>query len=216
MQLVARLHPDARRQAIIDATLAVARRQGFVVTVRDVTTEMGTSSGLVHHYFDSMDEVLAAAFDQAASGDLEGARTAVAARPDPISKLEAFIQSYASEQSDWTMQLWLDAWAEAGRRPALRAVSQRINGEWHELVRSIIDDGVAHGAFRAAQPTASAWLLLSMLDGMTVQVVAHDALISRAELVAWAKDAAARELGIGDQGGARSRRPRSSLSSART
>lgn len=214
MVRMARLHPDARRQAIIDATLAVARRQGFVVTVRDVASEMGTSSGLIHHYFDSMDEVLAAAFEQAAGSDLEAARTAVGARSNPISQLETFVHSYASEHSDWTMQLWLDAWAEASRRPALRAVSKRINGEWHALVRSIIDQGVHQGVFRTGNPVAAAWRLLSMLDGMTLQVVAHDALISRHDVVAWATEAATRELGIV----ARSprRQPRRSLPSVAT
>jgi AcrR family transcriptional regulator len=193
---VARLHPNARRQAIIDATLAVARRQGFVVTVRDVTNEMGTSSGLIHHYFDSMDEVLAAAFEQAAGNDLDAARMAVAAEADPIAQLEAFVHSYASEHSDWTMQLWLDAWAEASRRPVLREASKRINGEWHALVLNIIDCGITQGAFRAVNPVATAWRLLSMLDGMALQVVAHDALISRGDVVDWATEAAAAELGI--------------------
>jgi len=34
--------------------------------VRDVAAEMGTSSGLIHHYFASMDDVLAAAFARVA------------------------------------------------------------------------------------------------------------------------------------------------------
>ena len=77
---MARLSPDDRRQAILDATLAVARRQGLgASTVRDVAAEMGTSSGLIHHYFDSMDDVLAAAFEQAAGGDLARARERIAA-----------------------------------------------------------------------------------------------------------------------------------------
>ena len=122
---MARLSPDDRRQAIVDATLAVARRQGLgATTVRDVAAEMGTSSGLIHHYFESMDDVLAAAFEQAAGGDLARARQRIAAESDPIAQLDQFIESYAPAQSDWTMQLWLDAWAEAARRPALQRVSR--------------------------------------------------------------------------------------------
>ena len=56
---------------IVDAALAVASRKGLAsTTVRDVAAEMGTSSGLIHHYFDSMDEVLAAAFERVAREDL--------------------------------------------------------------------------------------------------------------------------------------------------
>src|SRR5215203_1791975 len=131
---MARLSPDDRRQAILDATLAVARRHGLgATTVRDVATEMGTSSGLIHHYFESMDDVLASAFEQAAGGDLSRARASIAAEFEPVAQLDQFIESYTPAQSDWTMQLWLDAWAEAARRPALQRVSRRLNREWQSL-----------------------------------------------------------------------------------
>lgn len=192
---MARLSPDERRQAIIDATLAVARRQGLgATTVRDVATEMGTSSGLIHHYFASMDEVLAAAFEHAAGGDLDKARIAIDTAGDPAAQLDAFIESYAPAQADWTMQLWLDAWAEAARRPALQAVSRRLNLEWQALVRAVIERGVETGTFTSDDAGATAWRLLSMLDGLTMQVVAHDALITRADVLAWTRTAAAREL----------------------
>jgi AcrR family transcriptional regulator len=194
---MARLSPDERRQAIVDAALAVGRRQGLgATTVRDVAAEMGTSSGLIHHYFQSMDEVLAAAFGHAAGGDLDRARERVAVQPTPAAQLDAFIESYSPAQSDWTMQLWLDAWAEAARRPALQAVSRALNREWHALVRGIIDDGIRSGDFDNDDPDAAAWRLLSVLDGLALQVVAHDALISRDQVVAWARSAAMRELGL--------------------
>ena len=181
--------------AIIEAALAVAQRQGLgATTVRDVAAEMGTSSGLIHHYFASMDDVLAAAFEHAAGGDLAKARAAIDADIDPARQLDTFIQSYAPAQSDSTMQLWLDAWAEASRRPALQEVSRRLNREWQALVRDIVERGVASGAFVTDDPEATAWRLLSVLDGLTLQVVAHDALITRDDVLAWARTAAAREL----------------------
>lgn len=193
---MARLAPADRRRAIIDATLAVARRQGLgATTVRDVGAEMGTSSGLIHHYFESMDAVLAAAFEQAADADIERARTAIGAQADGPSKLDTFIASYAPAQSDWTMQLWLDAWSEAARRPALQRVSRQLNREWQALVREIVEQGVEEGEFQADDPDASAWRLLSVLDGLALQVVAHDALISRDDVIAWARSAATHELG---------------------
>jgi AcrR family transcriptional regulator len=194
---VARLSPDHRRQTIIDATLAVARRQGLgATTVRDVATEMGTSSGLIHHYFESMDDVLAAAFAHAAGVDLARARTRIEGGADPAVQLDLFIESYAPAQSDWTMQLWLDAWAEAARRPELQRVSRALNREWQGLVRAIIEHGVAAGMFQCDDPDAAAWRLLSVLDGLALQVVAHAALITRKEVVEWARSAAVHELGF--------------------
>jgi AcrR family transcriptional regulator len=195
---VPRLAPDDRRRAIVDATLAVARRQGLgATTVRDVATQMGTSSGLIHHYFESMDDVLAAAFAHAAETDLAKARKRVGAQAEPSAQLDAFIQSYAPAHSDWTMQLWLDAWAEAARRPALQRVSRSLNREWQSLVREIVERGVESGAFTSADPDASAWRLLSTLDGLALQVVAHDALITRSDVVEWARAAVRTELASG-------------------
>jgi len=52
--------PEQRRAAIVDATVGVMLRRGIAAaTVRDVAAEMGTSSGLIHHYFGSMEELLA-------------------------------------------------------------------------------------------------------------------------------------------------------------
>lgn len=189
------MSPEQRRQAIVDAALAVAREQGLgATTVRDVAARMNTSSGLVHHYFDSMDDVLAAAFEQAASGDLERARAAIAATGPADRQLRAFVESYAPAQSDWTMQLWLDAWSEAARRPALQRVSRRLNREWQALVRGIIEGGVESGEFASADPEAAAWRILSVLDGLALQVVAHDALITRDDVIRWTTEAATREV----------------------
>ncbi len=71
--------PADRRDAIVAATLRVAVVKGLAsTTVRDVAAEMGTSSGLIHHYFDSMDEVLAAAFERVALQDLRASGAAMA------------------------------------------------------------------------------------------------------------------------------------------
>jgi AcrR family transcriptional regulator len=188
--------PD-RRQAIVDATLRVAAVKGLgATTVRDVAAEMGTSSGLIHHYFDSMDGVLAAAFEHAAGIDLRRAEAALLAAAGPLAQLAAFVHSYAPAQSDVTMQLWLDAWSEAARRPKLQSVSRRLNREWQAMVVGVIERGVESGELRCADPQAAAWRLLSVLDGLALQVVAHGTIISRNDVVAWAAAAAERECGL--------------------
>ena len=61
------MNPEERRTAIVAATRAVMARRGIAsTTVRDVAAELGTSSGLIHHYYASMDELLAEAFEQVA------------------------------------------------------------------------------------------------------------------------------------------------------
>jgi AcrR family transcriptional regulator len=192
-----RMPPDQRRDAIVDAALAVARRKGLAsTTVRDVAAEMGTSSGLVHHYFATMDEVLAAAFAKAAADDLERSAAAIGATADPVDALAVFFRTYAPVDQDWAFQLWLDAWAEAARRPAVRATSRRLNLAWQRLLRATIEAGVASGDLRCADPSGSAWRILSLLDGLALQVVAHRTTVRRADVLAWATRAAEDEVGL--------------------
>jgi hypothetical protein len=56
---------------------------------------------------------------------------------------------------------------------------------------------VAVGSFRCADPGGAAWRILSLLDGLALQVVAHGTTISREDVVAWSTAAAERELGLG-------------------
>lgn len=189
--------PDQRREAIVAAALEVAVAKGLAsTTVRDVAARMGTSSGLIHHYFASMDEVLAAAFEQVATQDLDLSARLMAEVESPVDALRVFFRTYTPADKDWAFQLWLDAWAEAARRPALQATSRRLNLEWQALLQRTIRAGVDAGSFSCDDPAGAAWRILSLLDGLALQVVAHGTTISRADVVAWATAAAERELGL--------------------
>ena len=164
--------------------------------MRDVAAEMGTSSGLIHHYFDSMDDVLAAAFEQVAEQDLANSARLMGEAGDSLAALRVFFRTYTPADQDWAFQLWLDAWAEAARRPALQATSRRLNLEWQGLLEQTIRVGVAAGSFRCDDPAGAAWRILSLLDGLALQVVAHGTTISRTDVVAWATGVAEVELGL--------------------
>lgn len=191
------MSPQDRRAAIVDAALAVARRKGLAsTTVRDVAQEMGTSSGLIHHYFESMDDVLAAAFERVAGEDLKETEVLLENAGDPRGVLAAFLSLYAPVGEDWAFQLWLDAWAEAGRRPVLREASSRLNLAWAALLERAIRDGVRSGVFRTEDPQGAAWRILSLIDGLALQVVAHQTIVDRADMLAWATTATERELDL--------------------
>jgi AcrR family transcriptional regulator len=188
---------ERRRDAIVDAALSVARRKGLAATtVRDVASEMGSSSGLIHHYFETMDDVIAAAFERVAGQDLVETEALLRDAGDPTGVVRGFLSSYAPVGEDWAFQLWLDAWAEAARRPALREVSSRLNLAWAAMLERAIRAGVADGEFRSDDPAGAAWRILSVVDGLALQVVAHQTIVDRSDMLAWASLAAERELGL--------------------
>ena len=192
-----RLSPSARRDEIIAATLRVAAVKGLAnTTVRDVAAEMGTSSGLIHHYFASMDEVLAAAFDEAATADLTATEAAMQSREGAADRLSKFFAAYTRIDEYSAFQMWLDAWAEASRRPALGATSRRLNIAWQRLIATTIDMGVAEGTMACNDPDATAWRVLSLLDGLSMQLAAHPGVIQRTDVLDWAISALEAEVNL--------------------
>jgi len=194
-----RMNPEQRRHAIVDAALAVALRKGLAATtVRDVAGEMGSSSGLIHHYFESMDEVLAAAFEKAAAADLAVTVAAMEGSTDPIDKIAAYLVSYTRVDQDWAFQIWLEAWAEASRRPALQRASVKLNVAWQQLLVKAIESGIELGVMTCADPEAAAWRMLSLQDGLSLQVVAHRTILDRITVSDWVARIAEIELGLAE------------------
>jgi AcrR family transcriptional regulator len=194
---VTRLSPTARREEIVAAALRVATTKGLAnTTVRDVAAEMGTSSGLIHHYFASMDDVLAAAFEKAAGSDLASTELAMRACSGAAERLSTFFAAYTRTEEYRAFQMWLDAWAEASRRPAIGATSRRLNVAWQQLIAATIIEGVHEGTFRCADSGATAWRVLSLLDGLSLQLAAHPGVIERPVVLDWAITALEKELGV--------------------
>jgi AcrR family transcriptional regulator len=191
------MSPAERRDAIMNAAVLVMTRKGMAATtVRDVAEQMGTSSGLIHHYFTSMDDLLAAAFDRAASQDLDATRAAMARGRDAVERLSTFFATYVRAEQDWAFQLWLDAWAEASRRPALQSTSRRLNVAWQQLLARTIREGVVEGTMACAEPEAAAWRILCLLDGLALQAVAHRDAIDRGAVIGWSVAHAETELAL--------------------
>ena len=194
---MARMTPATRRQAILDAAREVAQRKGLgSTTVRDVAKEMGTSSGLIHHYFRSMDELHAAVFEAAAEEDLRKTREQMDLAETATGRLAAYFAAFADPDNDAVHQLWLDAWSEAGRNEILRIRSAELNLEWQKLLADVIRAGVASGEFQDVDVDAVAWKALSLLDGLSLQIIAHPNLLDRGVAARWAANSTEQDLGL--------------------
>ena len=108
----------------------------------------------------------------------------------------AFFASYARTDQDWSSQLWLDAWAEAARQPALGATSRRLNVAWQRLLAQVIERGVADGEFRCDDPDGAAWRIVSMIDGLAIQNVAHGPMLPEHAILDWTLTTTEHELDL--------------------
>jgi hypothetical protein len=143
-----------------------------------------------------MDDVLAAAFDEAAGADLSATEAAMHSCTGAAERLSTFFAAYTRLDEYSSFQMWLDAWAEARRRPALGATSRRLNVAWQRLIATTISDGIDEGAMSCVEPDATAWRVLSLLDGLSMQLAAHPGVIDRSIALDWAMTALEAEIGI--------------------
>ncbi len=82
------------------------------------------------------------------------------------------------------------------RRPRARdTCSQRSTLAWQQTIEKIIVEGVQSGEFRCDDPNGAAWRLTALLDGLGVQLTVHEGVVTRAEMINWVREAAAKELG---------------------
>jgi AcrR family transcriptional regulator len=87
--------PDLRRQQLIDATFRCLCTVGvWDTSVRTIAAEAGLSLGMVRHYFNSKDELLAATYRNLSDRMRTQTDELVAQTPpDPVSQLVAFIDA---------------------------------------------------------------------------------------------------------------------------
>ncbi|MEO8108056.1 MAG: TetR family transcriptional regulator C-terminal domain-containing protein [Actinomycetes bacterium] len=192
-----RMTKDERRAALVDACVTVARKNGLASTSgRDVAAESGTSIGLLHHYFGSVDALVATAFKQVEEADLEAARQDVHHAASAGEKLEALVTFFAPATGDWRYKWWIDVWSLAPERPHLQEAARRLSLQWRDLIRQILVTGVEAGEFECTDVDAAAWRILVMLDGFHVHASTGQLDVPLDHLRRWTSDALAREAGL--------------------
>ena len=131
----------------------------------------------------------------------------MAAAPNPIAGLRTFFGTYTPVDKDWAFQLWLDAWAEAARRPGAAGNVAPPQPGLGGPPRTDDPGRDRRRLVPSKDPRGAAWRIVSLLDGLALQVIAHATTLTRADVNRWAAQAAERELGLRDGALARSRGP---------
>ena len=191
-----------RRAEILETTCQVVIERGFAATrVSDVASRLGVSTGLIHYHFESKDQLLAEAFQHAAAADLARLSVEVDREGPAIERLDRIFTLDLPVHADggapergWV--LWIDGWGEAMRNAELKRISQQLDVRWKEGVEEVIRQGVKTGELTCADPSATAWRLAALLDGLGVQLTVHEQIVSRDQLVDWVRGAACFELGL--------------------
>jgi AcrR family transcriptional regulator len=166
--VASRKSADARRAEIVEAAIRVITRKGFsAATTRDVAAEAGVSHSLLHHYVSGREELMAAAFEHEASRHLADFKVELAQLSDVRARIEAVCGLPEPEH----YMIWIDAWSEAPRSPALAETLRRHERGWEKVYADLVRDAVHEGVLvdTGEGPAARARRLLALQDGYAVQ-----------------------------------------------
>ncbi len=168
---------EAERKAqILASTCKVIASEGFRhLRVSDVAKDAGVSGGTVHYYFETKRELTDAAFEHCFEQSLKRRRWILESDESPLSRLRMVVESYLPEGAETVeaWKVWAELWVEAIRNTELQELNERFYGEWRDIVSSIFRNGQeTRDIVTSEDPVELANMLISMLDGLALQVLA--------------------------------------------
>ena len=165
---------------ILDAACDLIAEDGIdEVRIARVAQRAGASTGLVHHYFSTREELLEQAlihsFERSGDqrfGDDSGPAPGTAAEGLALAIRES-LPAPGAQEREWV--LWVELWLRAVREPDLRPVANRLYKRYREWIAAVIRTGVESGEFTAGiDVEATADVAMALLDGAGVRAMLDD------------------------------------------
>ena len=144
-------HRQSVRDAILDATAALAARQGLhAVTMSAIAQQAGIGRATLYKYFSDAEAILAAWHQREIEGHLGLLRRARDSAAGPVERLEAVLHAYALIASG------THGHADSDLAAALHRGSHVIEAErkLRELVTDLVADAARRGVIRDDIPAA--------------------------------------------------------------
>jgi AcrR family transcriptional regulator len=166
---------EERREQILEATARVISERGADGTrLADIARKAGVSIGLIQHYFNTRDELLAEAFDYFNEIWVTEWEQQADAESDPPHKLVTLLHLGAFEFEDWRQvqwRIWVEFWSLGDRDPKFRNQYERIYARFRSPFLQAIREGVANGQFKTASPEDAADRLTALIDGLRIHAM---------------------------------------------
>jgi AcrR family transcriptional regulator len=163
------------REQICRAAAAVIAREGLPgTTMRMVAEEAGVSTGMLNHYFSNRQDVLTQTLVYVTERSQERYRRAIGGLPPGRGRLEALLDSVLGddEEANETWHVWINAYGEAIRLPALRTTIEERLAEWFELLGTALEGLVP---VDGDGPVPWTWRVDALVAGLAIQALTSDA-----------------------------------------
>ena len=164
---------DRREQLIAAAARVLVRDGSAGMRVRDVAVEAGVSTGIVHYYFGSKDEILVDALRWAIGKPAE--RFAELRRDGDHLRVLATLLEVSLPHPGVLFDeyvLWLELWTAVTHDPALQPLCEELAADYREELVKLVREGTSAGAFHpVAAPDEVAERISAMVDGLCFRSV---------------------------------------------
>jgi AcrR family transcriptional regulator len=182
-----------RKPQLLAAAAEVIAERGLAATrISDIAERAGTSAPAVLYWFESKDELLAAAL----TWEEERFYTDVIAKLSPgLSPPErlALLIDASSGGGEWT--LWMEFWSHALRDPEAGKTRADLDRRWRAAIAEIVREGQESGEFGEADPDDVAATIAALLDGLAVQISFEDPEMPPARMSELARRVGGQQLG---------------------
>jgi len=164
-----------RRGQLTRAAYEVVSQKGFYdFTVRDIARKAGLSTGLVHYYFKSKQDLLLNLIRQM-NENLVVYFTKALDRccDDPMDKLRVFVpQAFdiVNNQKDY-FSVVIDFWSQINRNERIRKANIKLFMSYRHECSKILEEGVEKGVFVPMDIHFTTSFILSLIVGLIIQYV---------------------------------------------
>ena len=195
-----RLSPESdKREHLLAAAARVLVRDGTAgLRIRDVALEAGVSTGVVHYYFGSKDEILVEALRWATRAPIQ--RFAELRRGgDHLTALAALLEVSLPHPGVLFDEyvLWLEFWSTVSHDASLLPLCEELATAYGDQVAALVNEGTASGAFHpVTDPDTVAVRLIAMVDGLSFRSVVGYSWMSLARVRDLLRAFACEQLGI--------------------
>ena len=167
---------DARREELVLAAWRAIAAQGIdEVTIREIARESGYSSGVLSHYFENKDDLLAHALRLSHTRIRKRYETEVETT-EAVEALEAILLDNLpmDEQRDLETRIEMSFWARALRNEALHEIQQEESETLRALLRELVGKAQGDGAISADHDREEVLELLgAMIDGISLHALLY-------------------------------------------
>ena len=164
---------NGKYEAILRSAIKVFASSGFFNSkVADVAREAGVADGTVYLYFKNKDDILVSIFNYYMEEALAAGKASLERTDDPIEKLRRIVHAHLERLGrDRNLAIVFQVELRSSTKFMEQFSATKVT-EYLDLIRSVLEEGQQHGAFRPELNTkVAAKVLFGALDEMATNWV---------------------------------------------